>query len=61
MNKWTVGRICNVCGLDHTKKNEGPLTQCELEGYVKMGSTSSYRSGGKKYQAFGTGNRYQHI
>ena len=58
--KWTIGKICKVCNKDHSKKNEGPLTICELEGYVRNGSTSNYRTNNKRYSAFGAGNRYQH-
>lgn len=49
---------CKKCSKDHNQKNEGPLTVCELEEYLKSGSVST--AGNKKVHAFGAGNRFQH-
>lgn len=50
--------ICKRCKMDHTKRNEGPLTVCEAEEYRKTGSWGSY--GGKRVDGFGIGqNRFQ--
>ena len=51
--------MCPDCQKDHTKKNEGPLTICELEEYKEMGAKSSHTMSGASYRAFGTGNRFQ--
>lgn len=50
---------CKKCKKDHTKKNEGPLTVCEIEEYRKQGSVSNHTLNNSKYHAFGTGNRFQ--
>ena len=51
--------ICQKCGKDHKIKNQGPLTQCELEEYLKGGAPSTSPGNDKYPYAFGTGNRFQ--
>lgn len=51
--------MCQKCNKDHKKKNEGKLTVCELEQYLKQGSKSSYNRPNDYRYAFGTGNRFQ--
>ena len=51
--------MCLKCNKDHSKKNEGPLTVCELEGYLKQGAKSNYKMNNISYHAFGASNRFQ--
>jgi hypothetical protein len=52
--------ICKICQKDHTKKNEGPLSECEEKEYWMMGAPSNHKdSNGAVIYAFGTGNRFQ--
>ena len=52
-------KICNICNKDHSKKNSGPITTCELEIYRVGGSRSKYRMGSRNYRTFGAGRRIQ--
>ena len=49
---------CNICNKDHSKKNEGPLTTCELTEYLKGGANGTDIKG-KRIKAFGIGTRFQ--
>ena len=49
--------ICLICNKDHSKKNDGPLTACELGEYLRRGN--KVNRGGKSYYAFGSGRRFQ--
>lgn len=47
-----VDMICKICNKDHSVKNQGKLTVCEMKDYLSMGGYS-HDSKGQKIRAFG--------